>query len=74
MKTIQIEGELLTEVKKQLDTINSGKRMVDELANTTFHAEKKLWQHMRKEFPDMSENCSLDTRGDDIFLIDRLRD
>lgn len=74
MKKTQLEGDLLTETKKQLDVVNSNKRMVEELAHSSFMAEKKLWQHIRKEFPNMSENCSLEQKGDDIFLIDRLND
>jgi hypothetical protein len=74
MKKIKIEGELKEEIKKQVDSVNAIRASIEDLSRRAFEMEKRMWKHLRKEFPGQSENCTLTNDGDDIILTDRLAD
>ena len=74
MKKTELEGEVLKEVKLQLDQINGIKKSVENLSMSGYELERKMWKYIRKEFPDMSDNCSLETKDEKIIFTDRLSD
>ena len=74
MKTIKLEGELVTEVKKQFESIDGMRRTIEDLSTTKTIVEKSMWQFIKKVYPDLSDNCRIEKNETDIIIIDRMAD
>jgi len=74
MKRIIIEGEVGEEIKKQMNQINSLSKAMEDMAVTKYELEKRIWEQAKKEFPDISNNCTISIIDDVVLLLDRLKD
>lgn len=74
MKKIKVDGELSIEFKKQLETINSLHDEICNMSETRRIREKKLWEHIKKEFPELSDNSVASIQDGNFYIIDRLSD
>jgi hypothetical protein len=74
MRKILIEGESKIEYEKQINRVNAIHSEIIDLAETKRNLEKKMWDQLRKEFPDQSNNCTLSNESGDLIFIDRLKD
>jgi hypothetical protein len=72
MKKIKLEGDFVEEIVKQMDQVNAYKNAISTISLAMYTAEKKMWEHLKKEMPDISDNCSLSNENGCVMLIDRL--
>jgi hypothetical protein len=75
MKRTILTGEKAIETKKQLEDINAINASIKTLSTSVYKTEKKLWEFLKKEIPNMSENCTICINDDgDVVFTDRLSD
>lgn len=74
MKKTKLEGELNDDIKSQILSIGALKRTIENVSYSIHGAEDKMWKQIKKEFPDISENCSMGIENDVVVITDRLAD
>jgi len=74
MKRIIIDGEVGEEVKKQMIHLDALSQAMNDMAMTKHELGKRMWEHIRKEYPDISDNCNLSIIDGVALLVDRLKD
>ena len=74
MKRIIIDGETGDELKKQLDEISSLTNAINDMAQTKYQLNQRMWNHIKKEYPDISENSTISLVEGKVMLVDRLKD
>ena len=74
MKKIKLEGEFSHEIKKDMDRIDSLKRSIISISGTIRELEVKMWDMIKLEYKDISDNCTLSQDKDEVILTDRLTD
>ena len=74
MKRIIIEGEIGEEVKKQLKQIASLSSAINDMAETKYELSQRMWEHIKKEYPDTSENSTVSVIEGKVLLVDRIQD
>jgi len=74
MKKITIEGEAGDEIKKQLTQVDSLLSTINDMSQTRHELARRMWEQVKKEYPDTSDNCSLSIVDGKVVLLDRLRD
>jgi hypothetical protein len=74
MKRIIIEGDVGEEVKKQMNYLDALSRAMEDMAMTKHELGKKMWEQVRKEYPDISDNCNLSIIDGVALLVDRIKD
>lgn len=74
MKTIIIEGELGKEIEQQMTHLDSLGAAMDDLAQRKHVIGKRMWDHLKKEYPSISDNCNLSIIEGRVVLLDRLND
>jgi hypothetical protein len=72
MKKIKLEGEFVEEIAKQMYQVNAYKNAISSITLAMYTVEKRMWEHLKKEMPNISNNCSLTNENGSIMLIDRL--
>ena len=75
MKNVKLEGEFLVEVSKQIDAIDGMRKTIEDLSNTKLQLEKIMWKHIKKEYPELSDNCSISKIDiGEVLIVDRMSD
>lgn len=74
MKKVILEGEFAEEVKKQHEQVIALRNSIENLSTSVFNVESNMWKHIKKEFPDISTNCTLRLEENKLILIDRFAD
>jgi hypothetical protein len=74
MKRIIIDGEVGEELKKQMNHLDALSKGMEDLALMKHELGTRMWKQIRKEYPDISENCSLSIIDGTALLVDRLND
>ena len=74
MKRTIIEGETGEELKKQLEQISSLTNAINDMAQTKYEIHQRLWNHIKKEYPNITENSSISLIDGQVLLVDRLTD
>ena len=75
MKNVKLQGEFLVEVSKQIDAIDGMRKTIEDLSNTKLQLEKIMWKHIKKEYPELSDNCSISKIDiGEVLIVDRISD
>lgn len=74
MKRTIIDGEVGQEIKSQLDQVEALKRTIASISQTIYELENRIWEHVRKEYPNISKNSTISIVEGRVLLTDRLDD
>lgn len=72
MKKTILTGEFAEEIIKQNNQIAGLRTAIDNMAQSAYYTEKEMWKHIKKEFPNISSNTTLNVADGVATLIDRL--
>jgi len=74
MKKIKLEGEFCNEVKLQLEQIDALNGSIRNISQDVRKIERKMWDYVKKEMNEISDNCTLKIENDEVIFTDRMSD